>query len=311
MARFRYTKEQVDYVRSIAKGRYNDEITEMFNKKFNTNKTVKQISSMKKNFGITSGELRKRRSNKRRLFIEEQERFIRENVKGRYNDELTELLNEKFNTKFTVEQVKGFKNRNKISSGITCRFEKGHKPWNKNLKGLDIGGKETRFKKGHQPLNYRPVGSERTIKDGYIEIKVADPNVWKLKHNVIWEEAYGKIPDGHVLVFLDSNRLNVTLENLALISRAELARMNQNNLFSEDPELTLAGITLVRLNKKIYDASLLGDNKESLDKYKKLAVRNGISEQTFTARLRRGWRLDDALYKPLHYKPATRERRVD
>ena len=44
-------------------------------------------------------------------------------------------------------------------------------------KGICADGCErTWFKKGHIPANYRPVGSERVNADGYIEVKVADPN---------------------------------------------------------------------------------------------------------------------------------------
>ena len=36
------------------------------------------------------------------------------------------------------------------------RFEKGHKTWNKGLKGIEIGGKDTQFKKGQEPHNKLP-----------------------------------------------------------------------------------------------------------------------------------------------------------
>jgi hypothetical protein len=36
------------------------------------------------------------------------------------------------------------------------QFQKGHQTWNKGLKGLEIGGKETQFKKGAVPHNKLP-----------------------------------------------------------------------------------------------------------------------------------------------------------
>jgi hypothetical protein len=36
------------------------------------------------------------------------------------------------------------------------QFKKGHQTWNKGLKGLEIGGKETQFKKGAVPHNKLP-----------------------------------------------------------------------------------------------------------------------------------------------------------
>lgn len=59
-----------------------------------------------------------------------------------------------------------------------------------------------------------------------IEIKVKDPNKWKLKHRVVWEESNGKIPAGMNLVFRDNNPLNTKLDNLMLVTKAENMEMN-------------------------------------------------------------------------------------
>jgi hypothetical protein len=88
-------------------------------------------------------------------------------------------------------------------------------------------------------------------KDGYIEIKVADPRKWRLKHNVIWEEVNGKVPKGHCLIFLDGNKQNIALENLQLITRKQLVRLNQNHLISDNPELTKTGLIIADIHSKI------------------------------------------------------------
>lgn len=54
--------------------------------------------------------------------------------------------------------------------------------------------KATRFKKGHVPKNHKPVGYERITRDGYIEVKTAEPNVFELKHRLVWIEHNGEIP---------------------------------------------------------------------------------------------------------------------
>ena len=75
------------------------------------------------------------------------------------------------------------------------------------------------FKKGDIPSNKKPIGSERIIKDGYTEIKVAEPNKWESpKHRVIWEKVNGKISKGYALVFADGNKQNFGLDNLILVS---------------------------------------------------------------------------------------------
>lgn len=306
MTRFKYTKEQIDYVRKIAKGRYNDEITEMFNKKFGLNKTVQQINALKKNHGITSGKLPKRYG-KNRLLTPEQEQFVRDHAKGLYNQELADLVNETFGTNFTALQMSTWKNNHGVSSGLTGYFEKGKEPWNKGLKGLNIGGKETQFKKGQRPLNYRPVGSERIdSKDGYVLVKVQDkgswPERWRFKHVVLWEKYHGKLPKDHVIVFLDQNKLNLNLDNLTMISRAELAIMNKYNLFSDDPEITKVGITLAKLMLRSSELEFKDGDAEKFKEYIKMAEKNGIKEATFIQRVKRGWTLEQAAKLPLHTK---------
>ncbi|MCY7895122.1 HNH endonuclease [Bacillus vallismortis] len=181
----------------------------------------------------------------------EEKEFIKNNVKGRSNDELLKMFNDRFVLNLTKSQIAAFKKNNRLSSGLDGRFKPGHIPFNKGKKGLMCGGKETQFKKGQRALNYRPVGSERVSVDGYIEIKVADPGKWRMKHLVLWEEANGPIPKGHCLLFLDGNKLNVSLDNLQLITRSQLVRMNQNGLISTDADLTKTGVIVAVILSKI------------------------------------------------------------
>lgn len=253
----RYTDEQKNYIREIAPGRYNQDIADLFNKKFGTNLTEGQIKSFKANHGIQSNLPSRRRSKPDRIFTNEQEKFIRMNVKGRSNAELAELFNNHFGVNFKVSQIKGFKQRNKLSSGLTGQFEKGAVPANKGTKGLyNVGGNRTSFKPGHKPKNYRPVGSERICsKDGYVLIKVQDTgryqDRWKLKHKVIWEKANGPIPSGYKLLFLDQDKQNISLDNLVLIPQSKLSTLNKEGLLHKDAELTRTGLIVADLYQKI------------------------------------------------------------
>lgn len=185
-------------------------------------------------------------------YTDEQKEFIKNSIKGIGNKELTEMFNNKFGLNLKVSQIKSYKGNHDLSSGLDGRFKPGSIPPNKGTKGLyNIGGNKTSFKKGNQPMNYRPVGSERVNIDGYIEIKIADPNKWRLKHRVIWEETNGPIPRGHALIFADSDKLNVSLDNLILISRGQLAILNKNKLIKSDAELTKTGIILADIYIKI------------------------------------------------------------
>lgn len=72
-------------------------------------------------------------------------------------------------------------------------FPKGHQPTNKGRKQTEYMSdaqiektKATRFKKGCIPKNHKEVGYERITRDGYIEVKTAEPNVFELKHRLVW-----------------------------------------------------------------------------------------------------------------------------
>ena len=175
--------------------------------------------------------------------------FIEKNYKGNSPTVMTELVNKTFRTDYTKSQMRSYYKNHKLNSGVTGRFEKGHIPANKGRKGYcHPGSVKTQFKKGHIPVNHRSIGSERIdSKDGYILVKVAEPNTWKHKHRVLWEENNGPIPKGYVVIFKDGNKKNITLENLALVSRAEHLELTHSRLRSSNPELTQAGITVAKI----------------------------------------------------------------
>ena len=121
---------------------------------------------------------------------------------------------------------------------IATRFHKGHIPTNKGKKmspEVYEKVKETMFKKGNSPVNHREVGSERINVDGYIETKVAEPNVWRLKHRIIWEQHNGVIPAGYNVQFKNRNTQDCRIENLYIISKSEQMR-TENSLVARYPK---------------------------------------------------------------------------
>ena len=185
----------------------------------------------------------------------EEYQFLIDNVKGITLKELTERFNRKFNLNVSENAIANQKNKLGISSGIVGgQFQKGQVPYNKGKKMQPYVYKKvnpTMFKKGNIPKNHREVGSERINKDGYIEIKIEEPNKWELKHRYIYESMYGNIPTGYKVIFADGNKQNLDLDNFILVSPAEQLIINQNGLYKRDKELTKTGANIAKLLDKI------------------------------------------------------------
>ena len=183
-----------------------------------------------------------------RLFPLEVCLFIHDHNVGKLAAELADLVNKTFGTSYTVIQIKNYRQRNHLNSGLTGRFEKGNVPFNKGKKtGNRPCMMRTQFKKGHTPHNHRTIGSERVNVDGYRERKVAEPNKWKLVHTIVWEASRGPVPDGHCIIFKDGDRLNCEIDNLLLVSRGEEAVMNKRQLRTPDAQLTETGHNVAQL----------------------------------------------------------------
>lgn len=182
------------------------------------------------------------------IWSNEEKEYLTEITPGHHYTEIQELVNQKFKLDLTLNQIKGAVSRYRLNTGFTGRFEKGHIPVNKGLKGVCAKGSEkTWFKKGHEPVNHREVGSERITKDGYVEVKIAEPDKWRLKHLAIWEQQNGPIPPKHALIFADGDKTNISIDNLLLVTREQLLTMNRNKLIKNNLEATKTGVLIAKV----------------------------------------------------------------
>lgn len=142
-------------------------------------------------------------------------------------------------------------------NSIAARFPKGHVPQNKGKKvSPETYAKcqPTMFKAGQPVWNHRDVGEERINVDGYIEVKVAEPNRWRVKHRVIWEQHHGAIPRGFNVQFKNHNPRDCRIENLYLISRSDQMK-NENSYYARYPKelqdvIRLKGAVVRQIRKR-------------------------------------------------------------
>ncbi len=126
--------------------------------------------------------------------------------------------------------------RRRDHGGRATRFKKGHVSPNKGLRRPGWGPgrmKETQFRKGERRGIavdlYKPIGTERVSKNGYLERKIHDgwplQSRWKFVQHIRWEALHGPVPRGMVLKCL-GDKLNTDPSNWELVPRGLLPRLN-------------------------------------------------------------------------------------
>lgn len=76
--------------------------------------------------------------------------------------------------------------------------------------------------------NSLPIGTESTFR-GTVHIKTKRGK-WEPKHRWLWEKEHGPIPKNHILIFKDGDKTNVTIGNLMLVTRNEMAIINKKKM---------------------------------------------------------------------------------
>jgi hypothetical protein len=190
----------------------------------------------------------------RHAYTPEQIAWLRKNRSKWVLTEMVENFNALFETNLSKTAINGTCKRLKIYTGRTGLFIKGGTSWNAGLKiGNHNKNQSTQFKKNAVPHNTAPVGTELTRGDGYIWRKIAEPNQWRQKHRILWEEKHGPIQGGMRLVFKDGDRTNFAEDNFELVSNAELLRLCKNNYLQQPEHLKPVVMTLSKLEVRIFE----------------------------------------------------------
>jgi hypothetical protein len=180
--------------------------------------------------------------------------------------EIANALNRSLNSVYAKANILGLKKseaylaspdacrlRRGDNVGMACRFLPGHVPANKGIKGWDSGGRshETRFKAGQRGNKWMPIGSYRTSHEGYLQRKVAEtgypPHDWRAVHLLLWIEHHGPIPTGYAVGFIDGNKQHVVIDNLVLLSRADLMQRNTIHRYPQELRLAIRQVARLKL----------------------------------------------------------------
>ena len=224
------------------------------------NRTVSSLKTKAFFMGLT-----RTRRNWYRVWTEEKDSELRK----LYPDHTNEEIGRRLGIPKGSVQSRGFElglRKDKAflyQCSMKTTFKKGSIPANKGKKWNDFMSKEgqersrsTCFKKGHVPANKKSVGHKRKSVDGYWEVKIAEPNVFKAIHRILWEQHYGPIPKGMQITFIDGNKDNVVIENL----RAETMTEKFNRCCSIHTTLPAELRQLVQL-KGVFNRQINKANK--------------------------------------------------
>jgi hypothetical protein len=265
-----FTPEQEKFLleQNVARRTYS-ELAEFINKHFKTDFTRVQIRNFYYRKGIKNGLPRNKDGH---YWTKDELSFLAKQAEEKTDRELTFLLNNAFNLSLTVQQVRAacfyhkikrakvppkcteeiktfiLENSNQKASSLTRMV---NAEFGTSFDARQVAAYLNYYR--YKPVKYKntahelPINTER-IKRGRIFVKVSmdGPIKWREKHLLIWEQANGKIPERNCIIFLDRNRLNCSLENLAMVNSAEMIMLTRNGLYLTDREATLAGIAAVK-----------------------------------------------------------------
>lgn len=194
--------------------------------------------------------------------------YLREHYADTSNDMLGKVLNRNARNVAQKARKLGLAKSPHFLEVHGGRFQQGLHPWNKGVPGStghQDACRATQFKLGRpaqESANYRPIGSVRITKGGYLEQKITDDSGlyparrWKSAHSLVWEREVGPIPPGHIVVFKTGMHTTdleqITPDRLECISRAENMARNTVHRYGKDIAqlINLRAAINRQLNKK-------------------------------------------------------------
>lgn len=228
-----YTPEMCQWL----KDHYNtirvQELTDQFNKAFNVDYTKSAIWH-KVNRIIEGGIVRDEHKMISRVkWTNEMIEWLKDHFEDDSYNRLAIKMNSIFNVKVTGSSLE-----HKVT-------RLGLKKSKESIKRFILPNKGC-FQKGHIPPSYNEPGTEVVRRDGYTWVKVEGG--MRQKARLVYEQHHGPIPPGYNVLFADGDKSNFDINNLVLVSNAELGTINkQGLLYKGCGEATKCGITIAKI----------------------------------------------------------------
>lgn len=209
-----YNNELIAFIKkNISKMSYRA-LTDVINKKFKLNKTIKQIRAFCIYHRIYNGKGKKK--SEHFVFTNEMIYFIKEHAQHM--------------------------NRSKL----TCLF---NKHFGKNISLSILTNKCHKIGLTHIYPDTKEINSEcKNKRDGYF-IKTKDG--WIPKQRFLWAQKNGPIPQNCCVIFADGDNTNFDEDNLILVNRKEHFRLNKNKFRFNNPDYTKVGLNIVKLSLEV------------------------------------------------------------
>ena len=185
------------------------QLTEQYNQMFDASMTVGAIQKKIRNL-----KLPKKPCKYKSRFTKETDAYLKENWASQTSTELADNLEKIFDVKARPSTI------------------------NERLRNLGVHRGCRYVPNDYISRASKPIGAERIEKGRTVMVKVAHPNVWKPKAQIIM----GYDPKESQAIFLDGNPLNVVPENIIIVSKKVHARLAQNGWLNSNNEILMTGI---------------------------------------------------------------------
>ena len=240
---WKYPKEFDDFIRANAPGHHDWELAEMA-RAAGWDVQENQVKCYRYNHKIKNGF--RTCCEKRpyfKIYSQEVVDYLAEIVDGRLADELADMINTKFGTSYTADQIRSLKKNHHLRSNIDTRFLPGStnkKAW---FRKGEHYSPENEFKPGHKCYNLAQVGDVKPRTDDrgkqllWIKTQATGrpQRDWMPYHRYVWEQHNGPIPKDLCIAFLDGDPMNCDISNLICVTRSSLTYVNKKKLHHADP----------------------------------------------------------------------------